>query len=96
MDIDTQPWIAAATKIFQDFDFVLTTGWWKHQRSGFYAGLDDPSLGHGRAAALYAHRMDSAGTDYMQALVTIPWYDDGADFETSQRLLKNALSTVTR
>jgi hypothetical protein len=91
---ETQKWVDAATKIFADFGFVLTNGWWKHEESGVYAAVDDARMGPGRVAAVYAHRIDSVGTDYMQGLVTMPWYGDGADIETCKRLLKNAIATV--
>lgn len=91
-------WVGAATKIFEDFGFVRANGgWWKHEDFGTYAVLDDAEMGFGRRyAGIYAHRIDSAGTEFMTGLALVPWYGDGADIETARCLLKNAISNINR
>lgn len=87
-------WVQAATEVFVNFGFVRERGWWMHKASGVYAVIDDFEMGHGRSAAVYSHRVDDVGTDYMQQLVSVPWYGDGAHFQMARGLLENSIHTV--
>jgi hypothetical protein len=95
VDPEIEKWVSDAVDAFQAYRFVFQKGWWKNTVVGLYAAVDDHRMGHGRAAGIYAHRVDSAGTDYMQALIQIPWYGDGLDRSRAKVILLTVLDAVT-
>lgn len=94
-DSSETDWANDANTLFNYFGFNRSKGWWKHEPTGLYAVVDDHTMGRGsRFAGIYAHRIDSAGTDYMQGLIMIPWYGDGLDRQNASKMLRATLNAI--
>lgn len=92
-----EEWVKAAQEKLTAAGFTRDKGpWWKHPGTGWFATIDDYVMGFGsRFVALYAHRVDATGKDYMAALAMVPWYGDGFDITAAVCTLTLILGDVT-
>jgi hypothetical protein len=89
-----------ARSLFEEAGFMKVVGipWYKHSKSGLVAYVDEPEWAVGdRFAGIYMHEVDiETNIDKMIPWLRVSWYGDGADYDTTLKLLMGALSIATK